>query len=155
MLLLMADTVRLAFRLRSDAASHSLHVEVSPSIAGSMFSALDYLTTFPYGCTEQTMSSFLPNIVVAETLKKLNLTGRIDPADLNLKVDAGLERLADLQHEDGGWGWWKEDDSRVFMTAYVVSGLAEAAHAGYPKARGHMSGGVCAISSSSWRSIRG
>jgi alpha-2-macroglobulin len=136
-----ADTA-VSFPASTDAASHSLNVEVSPSIAGSMFSALDYLTTFPYGCTEQTMSSFLPNIVVAETLKKLNLTGRIDPADLNLKVDAGLERLADLQHDDGGWGWWKEDDSRVFMTAYVVSGLAEAAHAGYPKAQAHVYNGV-------------
>ena len=101
------------------------------------------------------MSSFLPNIVVAETLKKLNLTGRIDPADLNLKVDAGLERLADLQHDDGGWGWWKEDDSRVFMTAYVVAGLAEAAHAGYPKAARAICTVACAICRSSWRSIRG
>ncbi len=57
---------------------------------------------------------------------------------MNLKVDAGLERLADLQHDDGGWGWWKEDDSRVFMTAYVVAGLAEATHAGYPKAQSQM-----------------
>ena len=32
-----------------------------------------------------------------------------------------------IKHDDGGWGWWKEDDSRVFMTAYVVSGLGQAA----------------------------
>jgi hypothetical protein len=41
-------------------------------------------------------------------------------------MQAGLDRLKDYQHDDGGWGWWKEDESRVFMTAYVVSGLAEA-----------------------------
>lgn len=110
-----------------DPAAHSLRIEVSPSIAGSLFSALDYLTSYPYGCTEQTMSSFLPNVIVAETLNKLNLSSRIDQNDLKSKVDAGFARLADYQHEDGGWGWWKEDDSRVFMTAYVVGGLAEAA----------------------------
>jgi uncharacterized protein YfaS (alpha-2-macroglobulin family) len=114
------------FPANTDAAAHDLHITVSPSIAGSLFSALDYLTTYPWGCTEQTMSSFLPNIIVAETMKKLNLTGRIDPADLKAKVDAGFDRLADYQHDDGGWGWWKEDDSRVFMTAYVVNGLGEA-----------------------------
>jgi hypothetical protein len=119
------------FPANTDPAAHDLHIEVSPSIAGSLFSALDDLTSYPWGCTEQTMSSFLPNVIVAETLKKLNLTGHIDPADLTSKVNAGFDRLADYQHDDGGWGWWKEDDSRVFMTAYVVSGLGEAARS-YP-----------------------
>jgi uncharacterized protein YfaS (alpha-2-macroglobulin family) len=122
------NSIPINFPANTDAAAHSLHLEVSPSIAGSLFSALDYLTTYPYGCTEQTMSSFLPNVIVAETLKKLNLSGRMNQADLDAKVRAGFDRLADYQHDDGGWGWWKEDDSRVFMTAYVVSGLAEAKH---------------------------
>lgn len=116
------------FPSNTDPAAQQLHIEVSPSIAGSLFSALDYLTSYPWGCTEQTMSSFVPNVIVAETLKKLNLTGHIDPSDLQSKVDVGFDRLADYQHDDGGWGWWKEDDSRVFMTAYVVSGLGEAAN---------------------------
>lgn len=114
------------FPANTDPAAHGLHVEISPSIAGSIFPALAYLTSYPYGCTEQTMSSFLPNVIVAETLKKLNVTGRVDENDLKAKVQAGLDRLKDFQHDDGGWGWWKEDESRVFMTAYVASGLAEA-----------------------------
>lgn len=114
------------FPANTDAAAHSLQVQVSASIAGSLFSALDYLTSYPYGCTEQTMSSFLPNVIVAEALGKLQLKGLIQKADLDAKVHAGLERLADYQHDDGGWGWWKEDASRVFMSAYVVGGLAEA-----------------------------
>ena len=118
--------VLVNFPANTDGAAHSLHVEISPSIAGSLFSALDYLTSYPYGCTEQTMSSFLPNVIVAETLKKLNLPSRINPSDLDAMVHAGLARLSDYQHDDGGWGWWKEDESRVFMSAYVVGGLAEA-----------------------------
>jgi len=125
-----ASTV-IDFPANTDPAAQQLQIEVSPSIAGSLFSALDYLTRYPWGCTEQTMSSFLPNVIVAETLKKLNLTGHIDATDLKAKVDAGFDRLADYQHDDGGWGWWKEDSSRVFMTAYVVSGLGEAANS-YP-----------------------
>ncbi|HZQ43214.1 MAG TPA: MG2 domain-containing protein [Acidobacteriaceae bacterium] len=113
----------IAFPSGTDPAAHSLRIEVSPSIAGTLFSALDYLTTYPYGCTEQTMSSFLPNVVVAETLNRLNVNGRIDQADLNAKTAAAIARLKDYQHDDGGWGWWKEDESRVDMTAYVVSGL--------------------------------
>ncbi len=116
----------VSFPANTDPAAHGLHVEISPSIAGSIFPALAYLTSYPYGCTEQTMSSFLPNVIVAETMKKLNVSGRVDENDLKAKMQTGLDRLKDYQHDDGGWGWWKEDGSRVFMTAYVVSGLAEA-----------------------------
>lgn len=130
------------FPSSTDAAAYRMHLEVSPSIAGSLFSALDYLTTYPYGCTEQTMSSFLPNIIVAETLKRLNISARVNAADLNAKIAAGVDRLNDYQHDDGGWGWWKEDDSRVFMTAYVVSGLAKAKHAGYLRDDQHLNSGI-------------
>jgi hypothetical protein len=116
-------SANIAFPANTDAAAHSLRIEVSPSIAGSLFSALDYLTSYPYGCTEQTMSSYLPNVIVAETLSRLKVSGHVDDADLRAKMQAGLARLQDYQHDDGGWGWWKEDSSRVYMTAYVVSGI--------------------------------
>jgi hypothetical protein len=116
-------TATIAYPADTDPEAHSLRIEISPSIAGSLFSAMDYLTSYPYGCTEQTMSSYLPNVIVAETLSRLKVSGRVDDADLRAKMQAGLERLKNYQHDDGGWGWWKEDDSRVYMTAYVVSGI--------------------------------
>jgi uncharacterized protein YfaS (alpha-2-macroglobulin family) len=95
-----------------------------------MFSALNYLTEFPYGCTEQTMSSFLPNVIVSHALQELKVSTDVNQQLLAAKLKAGLERLGDFQHEDGGWGWWKTDESELFMTAYVVSGLAQAKAAG-------------------------
>ena len=47
---------------RAEAGTRKLTISVTPSIAGSVFAALDYLTSYPYGCTEQTMSSFLPDV---------------------------------------------------------------------------------------------
>ena len=110
--------------------SRSIEVSVSPSVAGAMFAALDYLTAFPYGCTEQTMSSFLPNVIVSRALKELNVTTDVNQELLASKLKSGLERLSDFQHEDGGWGWWKTDESEVFMTAYGVGGLSQAKAAG-------------------------
>ncbi len=100
-------------------------------MAGTVFDALDYLTGYPWGCTEQTMSGFLPDVIVAQAVDKLHLKSPIDRKTLNDMVTAGLERLATYQHEDGGWGWWPDDQSRVFMTAYVVSGFGQAKDAGY------------------------
>jgi uncharacterized protein YfaS (alpha-2-macroglobulin family) len=115
----------------SDAGTRGLTITVAPSVAGTVFDALDYLTSYPWGCTEQTMSSFLPDLIVAQAVDKLHLKSPIDRATLNDMVSAGLERLSSYQHDDGGWGWWPDDPSRVFMTAYVVSGLGQARDAGY------------------------
>ena len=115
----------------SDAGSRKLTVTVAPSVAGTVFDALDYLTSYPWGCTEQTMSSFLPDVIVAQAVDKLHLKPPVDRPTLNVMVRAGLDRLYSFQHDDGGWGWWPDDPSRVFMTAYVVSGLGQAQAAGY------------------------
>jgi hypothetical protein len=115
----------------SDAGSRGLTITVAPSVAGTVFDALDYLTSYPWGCTEQTMSSFLPDLIVAQAVDKLHLKSPIDRKTLNDMVQAGLERLYSYQHDDGGWGWWQDDPSMVFMTAYVVSGLGQAQAAGY------------------------
>jgi uncharacterized protein YfaS (alpha-2-macroglobulin family) len=77
------------------------------------------------------MSSFLPDLIVAQAVDKLKLKSPIDPVTLRDMVSAGIERLYSFQHDDGGWGWWPDDESRVFMTAYVVSGLGQAKEAGY------------------------
>jgi len=126
----LATAYDLTFPPNIEPGSRSLAIRLSPSIAGSLFGALDYLTTYPYGCVEQTMSSFLPNIVVTQAVRDLGLKVTFDEAALQQKVRAGLDRLYNFQHEDGGWGWWETDDSHPFMTAYVVAGLSQAKAAG-------------------------
>jgi hypothetical protein len=63
---------------------------------------------------------------VAQAVDKLHIKSPIDRKTLNDEVGAGIERLYSYQHDDGGWGWWQDDPSLVFMTAYVVSGLGQA-----------------------------
>ncbi|MGZ8868278.1 MAG: alpha-2-macroglobulin family protein, partial [Thermoanaerobaculia bacterium] len=130
-----------------------LAVQIQPSLAVTMLDALPYLIDFPYGCTEQTMSRFLPAAIVARTLAKSGLSprsieGRLfggieqkhvaathpeGAKDLRLlgrMTDASMARLYDFQHSDGGWGWWKDGASDDFMTAYVVWGFAVAKEGG-------------------------
>ncbi|MBM3735070.1 MAG: alpha-2-macroglobulin [Acidobacteria bacterium] len=126
----------------AEASSRELEISVAPSVAGTMFDALDYLTAFPYGCTEQTMSSFLPNVIVSQAVHSLNLKTSVDTKALGKKVQAGLDRLYGFQHDDGGWGWWKEDDSDPFMTAYVVAGLSQARSAGHDVDKARIDRGV-------------
>ncbi len=113
------------------AQARTLRIEASPSVAGAMFGALDYLTTYPYGCVEQTMSSFLPNVIVAQAVKDVKSASVSTGNDLRKKVQRGLDRLYGFQHGDGGWGWWKDDKTDPFMTAYVLDGLTMARNAGF------------------------
>lgn len=115
----------------ADQNTGRLVVKLSPSIATTLVQSLDGLVQFPYGCVEQTMSRFLPAILVDQVLAE---TGLVRP-DLRAKVPEiakdGLARLEKMQHGDGGWGWWEYDDSDPFMTALVLDGLQRARAAGH------------------------
>ena len=123
--------VTLNLPANADPRARTLRIEASPSLASTLFGALDYLTSYPYGCTEQTMSSFLPTVVVANALREVEQASVRDTNNVNRKVKKGLDRLAKFQHADGGWGWWKDDATDPWMTAYVVDGLTIASRAGY------------------------
>lgn len=123
-------TLALTVPEASNPAARSIEVTLAPSMAGSMLGALDYLTGYPYGCTEQTLSSFLPNLSVMRAMTSLGLTPGERVALADRFAAAGLKRLYDYQHEDGGFGWWKTDDDDPFMTAYALYGLLEAWEAG-------------------------
>jgi hypothetical protein len=108
-----------------------LRISTAPSIAAAMFESLDYLVGYPYGCVEQTMSRFLPDIIVEQAMQKLNLPPSDKLKELPQMVQKGHDRLMDMQHNDGGWGWWENDETHPFMTAYVIFGLANAVKADY------------------------
>ncbi len=113
-------------------ATAELFVSVSPSLAATLLTALEDLAGYPYGCVEQTMSRFLPTAVVAYTAKKLNLNLKLQLMnELPKMIDKGLKALYNYQHSDGGWGWWENDATHPYMTAYVVYGLALAKQAGH------------------------
>ncbi|MCL4796632.1 MAG: alpha-2-macroglobulin [Bryobacteraceae bacterium] len=125
------QTAAGAFPADSLPHARSLEIQVTPSVAGALFGALEYLAGYPYGCVEQTMSRFLPSVVVSQAFEALKLPPPENPEELRKKVTAGLDRLYNFQHEDGGWGWWQNDESDGFMTAYVAAGIQQAALAGY------------------------
>ncbi|MHC4982173.1 MAG: alpha-2-macroglobulin family protein [Planctomycetota bacterium] len=138
--------------------SQSLTITFNPSIAAVAMEALPFLAAYPYGCTEQTMSRFLPTVVMRKTLKEAGVSldevrkfidaqiakdpklaakwkmilGRMrhnpvySSAEVEKMIAAGIKRLANFQHGDGGWGWWKRGESDPYMTAYVAFGLSVA-----------------------------
>ncbi|HZY42598.1 MAG TPA: alpha-2-macroglobulin family protein, partial [Anaerolineae bacterium] len=121
----------VALPTKLDTTQGELTVKIDPSLAAASTDALKYLEHFPYECTEQTVSRFLPNVLTYRALKTLNLVEPELEANLKEQVGTGLQRLYNQQHSDGGWGWWVQDKSDTTVSTYVVFGLVKARQAGF------------------------
>lgn len=119
------------FPPEDESSGRVAEVRLSPSLGGALLGAMEYLLEYPYGCSEQLMSGLLPNLVVAEAMRKLKLESAADRKVLDRNVKAGLEKLLAQQNADGGWGWWREDESALFLTSYILLGLKHAQENGY------------------------
>ncbi|MCS7221487.1 MAG: Ig-like domain-containing protein [Anaerolineae bacterium] len=108
-----------------------LTVMLEPTLAASMLPGLRYLEHYPYECTEQVLSRFLPNVLTYQAMKRLGIE-RPDLAEkLSHQLGIGLQRLYSRQNVDGGWGWWYGERSNPFISAYVVFGLVQVKKAGF------------------------
>jgi len=114
-----------------DPSQGDLAVNIDPSLAAGMRDGLTYLEHFPYECTEQTVSRFLPNLFTYRAYRQLDMANPELEQRLPGLVSLGLQRLYNQQHIDGGWGWFIRDDSDPFLTAYVLLGLVEARRADF------------------------
>ena len=130
----------------TDLRSSSMLVTIDPSLASTILTSMDDLIGYPYGCVEQTMSRFLPTVIVANAFEKLNAPiSEITRTELPKMVNKGMSRLYSFQHSDGGWGWWENDNSNPFMTAYVIYGLSIANETGYPVNKTSLGRGIGSI----------
>ncbi len=125
----VTEGIRLPQTLEYEDAE--LSVDIAPSLAASMTEGLSYLRDYPYLCMEQTVSRFLPNVIVSRALEERGLSMTTEKRILDAQVSAALQRIYSKQHADGGWAWWDSGMSDPYLSAYVVYGLIEAQKSGY------------------------
>ena len=78
----------------------ALEIRFSPTLAGAMLDAIPYLVEYPYGCTEQTVSRFLPAVLVR---KALNDAG-VDLAALaDRKTNLNAQEIGDARERNAQW----------------------------------------------------
>ena len=91
-----------------------LEIRYSPTLAGAMVDALPYLVDYPYGCTEQTLSRFLPTVIT----QKILLENGIDLAAVQKnRSNLNAQEIGD----DAEWAkqWKRYDRNPVFDEAEV------------------------------------
>ena len=126
----LPESAGLALRLGRGAEAGDLRVDLAPSLVAQLLADVRLLQVYPYSCVEQTMSAALPAIYVERLRKRANLPAPDGPTP-NVVAKRAVDRLTQLQHYDGSWGWWEHDAANPFMTAYALYGLTELARDGY------------------------
>uniref|UniRef100_A0A453YTV5 CD109 antigen n=1 Tax=Anopheles gambiae TaxID=7165 RepID=A0A453YTV5_ANOGA len=110
--------------------STRIEVAVIGDVMGSTIQNLDSLIRMPYGCGEQNMLNFVPNIVVLDYLKATNkLTANIE-AKAKKFMEAGYQRELGYKHRDGSFSAFGENDKSgsTWLTAFVARSFKQAAN---------------------------
>lgn len=114
-----------------EAVSESEYIEFSVvgDLLGPTIKNLDNLVRMPYGCGEQNMVNFVPNILV---VKYLEVTNRKMPnvvAKAKKFMEVGYQRELSYKHDDGSYSAFGKSDTSgsTWLTAYVVRSFHQAA----------------------------
>ncbi|XP_032689989.1 CD109 antigen-like isoform X2 [Odontomachus brunneus] len=109
--------------------SESIHISAVGDILGPSISNLANLIRMPFGCGEQNMLNFVPNIVVLNYLKNTNqLTQAVQSKALKY-LDIGYQQELTYRHTDGSFSAFGMSDPNgsTWLTAFVAKSFKQAA----------------------------
>uniref|UniRef100_A0A8C3XZJ1 Alpha-2-macroglobulin n=1 Tax=Catharus ustulatus TaxID=91951 RepID=A0A8C3XZJ1_CATUS len=115
---------------RKDTVIRQLLVEVC-DLMGSAMQNLHQLLQMPFGCGEQNMVLFAPNIYV---LDYLNKTGQLNEEIKSKAIGylvSGYQRQLNYKHQDGSYSTFGQrygQPGNTWLTAFVLKSFAQARH---------------------------
>lgn len=108
--------------------SNSLSIELSAVPAINLAGRMKYLTSYPYGCVEQTVSAAFPQIY----LPSMTECDKESAALCGRNVERAIARMQSFRLGDGSLSYWPGmSNVSPFGSAYALHFLQESAAAGY------------------------
>nr|KAF6504284.1 CD109 molecule [Rousettus aegyptiacus] len=121
-------TLSFSFPPNTVSGSERVQITAIGDILGSSINGLDSLIRMPYGCGEQNMINFAPNIYVLDYLtKKKQLTENLKEKALAF-MRQGYQRELLYQREDGSFSAFGDNDpsGSTWLSAFVLRCFLEA-----------------------------
>jgi len=108
--------------------SDKVFVSITPSIVGQQVNGVEDLLGMPYGCGEQNMMFFTPDVLILKYLKE---TDQLNPevrAKTEIFINTGYQRELTFRHSDGSFSAFGESDESgsLFLTDFVLWSFSEA-----------------------------
>jgi CD109 antigen len=103
--------------------SEKLLLSITPSLVAQSINGVDDLLHMPYGCGEQNMIFFAPDV---EILRYLDATGQLTPevrAKAEYFITTGYQRQLTFRHQDGSFSAFGDYGGRpgsLWLTAFVL-----------------------------------
>lgn len=127
----------LAFHFSPHTKVTDINIFAAYGMTGYALHAAQWLATYPYGCTEQLVSSTLPNLVLLKLFNELGIkkTQLGDYAEISEKAQTnaqiGMKKLLENQLTNGAFSMWKQEPiPNVYMSIIAASGMQEALNLG-------------------------
>ncbi|XP_073451720.1 alpha-2-macroglobulin-like isoform X3 [Aquarana catesbeiana] len=108
--------------------SERAYVTVLGDIMGTALQNLDRLLAMPYGCGEQNMVLFAPNIFILQYLEKTHqLTEEIKSKAIKF-LESGYQRQLTYKRDDGSYSAFGKSDPQgnTWLSAFVVKSFSKA-----------------------------
>lgn len=124
----MQKTLSFSFPPNTVSGSERVQITAIGDILGSSINGLASLIRMPYGCGEQNMINFAPNIYVLDYLtKKKQLTENLKEKALSF-MRQGYQRELLYQRDDGSFSAFGNDDpsGSTWLSAFVLRCFLEA-----------------------------
>ncbi|NXW60108.1 OVOS protein, partial [Eurystomus gularis] len=124
----MSEPVSLSLPKNLVQGSSRAYVSVIGDILGTALRNMENLLNMPYGCGEQNMVLFTPNIYA---LDYLNKTGQLTE-EIRIKgtgyLSSGYQKQLSYKHRDGSYSSFgtRDKEGSVWLTAFVYKSFAQA-----------------------------
>lgn len=124
------DGITVPIEIPKIALPDSTYINVSciDDLLGSTCQNLHQLIRLPYGCGEQNMLNFVPNIVVLNYLRNIEQLSDTLEATAKRFMIIGYQRELTYKHKDGSFSAFGESDKRgsTWLTAFVARSFCQA-----------------------------
>ncbi|KAH7726608.1 A-macroglobulin complement component [Aphelenchoides avenae] len=121
-------TIELQFPSDYVEGSRKARIDVIGDIMGPVLANVDKLIQMPYGCGEQNMINFVPNIVVLRYLKATQRGNAPLEAKATNFMESGYQRELRYRRDDNSFSAFGQGDKHgsTWLTAFVVRSFKQA-----------------------------
>ncbi len=109
-----------------------LEVTTSSTALQELTDAMIYLQNYPYGCAEQIASRVLATAALKDVLAAFKTEEMPKPEAMAAAMGRDLARLAEMQNDDGGFGFWTRYTKQYpYLGVHVAHALVRAKQKGF------------------------
>lgn len=106
------------FQIQLQDSKGKITVRAEADALDVLLDEIRQLHVYPYDCNEQ-LASKLRAMLAQRTI----LEFRKEKTNNDYQIEKAIRKLVSHQNKDGGWGWWENGTSSLWISRYVATAL--------------------------------